>query len=65
LFKAVQGLGAEDCPAASWIFLSEQGDEMTSDKQPAIQELYLYFTHFFMSPIPNIRQQFPTIFTGS
>ena len=28
LFKGVEGLGADDCPAASWIFVSEQGDEI-------------------------------------
>ena len=39
LFKAVDGLGVDDCPAASWTFLSEQGDEMASDEQPTIQEL--------------------------
>jgi len=32
-------LGADDCLAASWIFLAEQGDEMASDEQPTIQEL--------------------------
>ena len=53
LFNAIQGFGADDCPAASWIFLSEQGDEMATDEEPTIQELYLYFTHFFMSSIQD------------
>ena len=26
--QLIEGLGADDCPAASWIFLSEQGDEI-------------------------------------
>src|SRR6218665_3022302 len=32
MFKAVEGLGADHCLAASWIFLSEQGDETASDR---------------------------------
>jgi len=37
--KQFEGLGADDCLAASCIFLSEQGDEMSSAEQPTIQEL--------------------------
>jgi len=33
MFKAVEGLGADNCLMASWIFISEQGDEMASDEQ--------------------------------
>ena len=27
-------LGSDDCPTATWLFLSEHGDEMASDEQP-------------------------------
>ena len=36
IFKAVESLGADDCLTASYIFLSEQGDETAYmyDEQP-------------------------------
>ena len=40
MFKAVTVEAC--CLAASWIFISEQGDEMASDEQPTIQELWAY-----------------------
>src|SRR6218665_284784 len=54
MFKTVEGLGADDCLAASWIFLAEQEDEMASDEQPHHSvTVGLYFTHFFVSSIQD------------
>ncbi|XP_075770062.1 uncharacterized protein LOC142823237 [Pelodiscus sinensis] len=42
-------LGSDDCHVAIWNIISDQEDEMASDEQPTLSELYLYFTHYFMS----------------
>ena len=47
------GFPADDCPAAiHTLFISfgpERRNDKTSDDEHAIQELYLYFSHFFTS----------------
>jgi len=47
--QLIEGLGADDCPAASWIFLSEQGDEMASDEQPTIQEMHVHLGYISLT----------------
>jgi hypothetical protein len=47
-------LGSDECPAAVWVILSDQEDEMFSDAEPSYFELYLYFTHNFMSNFQSV-----------
>ena len=42
-------LGSDECPPAIWKYISDQENEMSSDEKPTFSELYLYFTHYFMS----------------
>ena len=42
-------LGSDDCPKAIWNILYDQENEMSSDEEPTFSELYLFFTHYFMS----------------
>jgi hypothetical protein len=47
-------LGSDECPAAIWAILSDQEDEMSSDAEPSYFELYLYFTHYFLSDFQSV-----------
>jgi hAT family C-terminal dimerisation region len=63
LFKAVErlllswkplkayflALGSDECAKAIWNILSDQENEISSDEEPTFSELYLFFTHYFMS----------------
>lgn len=63
LFKAVErlllnwiplksyfiSLGSDECHKVIWNLISDQENELAKDDEPTISELYLYFTHFFMS----------------
>ncbi|GFS58221.1 hypothetical protein TNCV_4916251 [Trichonephila clavipes] len=41
--------GSDNCPTALWAILSEQENEISDEANPTYNELYLYFTHNFMS----------------
>jgi hypothetical protein len=41
--------GSDECTAAIWKVLKDQENEMADEGHPTFSELYLYFTHFFMS----------------
>ncbi|GFS50863.1 uncharacterized protein TNCV_1307741 [Trichonephila clavipes] len=45
---------SDNCPAALWAILSDQENEISGEANPTYNELYLYFTHNFMTSFQEI-----------
>ncbi|GFT08446.1 uncharacterized protein TNCV_2324631 [Trichonephila clavipes] len=46
--------GSDNCPTALWAILSDQENEISGEANPTYNELYLYFTHNFMTSFQEI-----------